>query len=239
MEAHLLLSCLRLPLLKVLRTAAAMGSHAVTPATGCKPNCPRTGAALFSVIFPILFGLCRDGELEQCVLKLAQTLVQQMVNRLGAASARLWFFDPQEGCFQSVAHAGLLSPAHDQIQRIYPDDSPLGRVAQEGLPLLSNDPAQEAWMPAPEWVKANGLRGFVAYPINRGEERLGALALLSRTPLEASFLIVKHAGARRIDLIIQPKVQQDAGSSINPQLEIAGAPHCTRRVSAGRNARLQ
>jgi hypothetical protein len=157
------------------------------------------------------------GELEQCVLKLAQTLVQQMVNRLGAASARLWFFDPQEGCFQSVAHAGLLSPAHDQIQRIYPDDSPLGRVAQEGLPLLSNNPAQEAWMPAPEWVKANGLRGFVAYPINRGEERLGALALLSRTPLEASFLIVKHAGARRIDLIIQPKAQQDAGSSTNPQ----------------------
>ncbi|MFS8852469.1 GAF domain-containing protein [Synechococcus sp. R5-16] len=156
-------------------------------------------------------------ELEQCVLKLAQTLVRQMVDRLGAASARLWIFDPQEGCFQSVAHAGLLSPAHDQIQRIYPDDSPLGRVAQEGLPLLSNNPAQEAWMPAPEWVKANGLRGFVAYPINRGEERLGALALLSRTPLEASFLIVKHAGARRIDLIIQPKAQQDAGSSINPQ----------------------
>ncbi|WP_457442754.1 hypothetical protein [Thermostichus sp. MS-CIW-26] len=55
-------------------------------------------------------------ELEQCVLKLAQTLVRQMVDRLGAASARLWIFDPQEGCFQSVAHAGLLSPAHDQIQ---------------------------------------------------------------------------------------------------------------------------
>lgn len=147
------------------------------------------------------------GELEQGVLKLAQTLVQQMVNRLGAASARLWVFDPQEGCFQSVAHAGLLSPAHDQIQRIYPDDSPLGRVAQEGLPLLSNTPAQEAWMPAPEWVKANGLRGFVAYPINRGEERLGALALLSRTPLEASFLeVVKFLCSYTASAIINAKL---------------------------------
>ncbi|WP_457441724.1 GAF domain-containing sensor histidine kinase [Thermostichus sp. MS-CIW-32] len=146
-------------------------------------------------------------ELEQCVLKLAQTLVRQMVDRLGAASARLWFFDPQEGCFQSVAHAGLLSPAHDQIQRIYPDDSPLGRVAQEGLPLLSNNPAQEAWMPAPEWVKANGLRGFVAYPINRGEERLGALALLSRTPLEASFLeVVKFLCSYIASAIINAKL---------------------------------
>jgi GAF domain-containing protein/two-component sensor histidine kinase len=128
--------------------------------------------------------------LEHRPLKLAQTLVQQLVSRLGATSARIWFFDPQQGCFQSVAHAGLLSPAHKQIERIYPDSSPLGRVAQQGLPLLSNNPAQEPWMPAPEWVEANHLRSFVAYPINRGEERLGALALFSHTPLNGNFLEV-------------------------------------------------
>ncbi|MFQ3612737.1 MAG: GAF domain-containing protein [Cyanobacteriota bacterium] len=130
------------------------------------------------------------GALEQRLLKLAETLVQQVVSRLGAASARIWFFDPQQGCFQSVAHAGLASPAKEQIQRIVPDDSPLGRVAQQGLPLLINNPAQEPWMPAPEWVEANHLRSFVAYPINRGEERLGALVLFSHTPLDANFLEV-------------------------------------------------
>ncbi|MEN9224750.1 MAG: GAF domain-containing protein [Thermostichus sp. DRC_bins_24] len=128
--------------------------------------------------------------LEHCPLNLAQTLVQQVVNRLGAASARIWFFDPQQGCFRSVAHAGLLSPAQEQVERIYPDSSPLGRVAQQGLPLLSNNPAQEPWMPAPEWVEAHHLRSFVAYPISRGEERLGALALFSHTPLDGSFLEV-------------------------------------------------
>lgn len=130
------------------------------------------------------------GELEHRLLKLAETLVQQVVSRLGAASARIWFFDPQQGCFQSVAHAGLVSPAQEQVQRIYPDSSPLGRVAQQGLPLLSNHPAQEPWMPAPEWVEANHLRSFVAYPINRGEERLGALALFSRISLDGNFLEV-------------------------------------------------
>ncbi|MFS8861010.1 GAF domain-containing protein [Synechococcus sp. H60.3] len=144
---------------------------------------------------------------EQGLLKLAQTLVQQMVSRLGVASARLWFFDLQEGCFRSVAHAGLLSPAHAQIERIYPDDSPMGRVVQQGLPLLSNNPDQEVWMPAPEWVKANGLRGFVAYPINRGEERLGALALLSWTPLEASFIeVVKFLCSYTASAIINAKL---------------------------------
>ncbi|MFS8815915.1 GAF domain-containing protein/anti-sigma regulatory factor (Ser/Thr protein kinase) [Thermostichus sp. MS-CIW-19] len=144
---------------------------------------------------------------EQGLLKLAQTLVHQMVSRLGVASARLWFFDPQEGCFRSVAHAGLLSPAHAQIERIYPDDSPMGRVVQQGLPLLSNNPDQEVWMPAPEWVRANGLRGFVAYPINRGEERLGALALLSRTPLEASFVeVVKFLCSYTASAIINAKL---------------------------------
>ncbi len=128
--------------------------------------------------------------LEHRLFKLAQTLVQQVVSRLGAASARIWFFDPQQGCFQSVAHAGLVSPAQAEIQRIFPDDSPLGWVAQQGLPLLSNNPAQEPWMPAPEWVEANHLRSFVAYPINRGEERLGALVLFSHTPLDANFLEV-------------------------------------------------
>ncbi|MFS8856486.1 GAF domain-containing sensor histidine kinase [Synechococcus sp. H55.7] len=145
--------------------------------------------------------------LEQGLRRLAQTLVQQMVSRLGVASARLWFFDPQEGCFQSVAHAGLVSPAHDQIERIYPDDSPMGRVAQQGLPLLSNNPDQEAWMPAPEWVRANGLRGFVAHPINRGEERLGALALLSRIPLQASFVeVVKFLCSYTASAIINAKL---------------------------------
>ncbi len=145
--------------------------------------------------------------LEQGLLKLAQTLVQQVVSRLGVASARLWFFDPQEGCFRSVAHAGLLSPAHDQLERIYPDDSPMGRVAQEGLPLWSNKPDQEAWMPVPEWVRANGLRGFVAYPINRGEERLGALALLSQIPLEASFVeVVKFLCSYTASAIINAKL---------------------------------
>ncbi|MGQ9836787.1 MAG: GAF domain-containing protein [Cyanobacteriota bacterium] len=130
------------------------------------------------------------GKLEQRLQKLAETLVQQVVSRLGAASARIWFFDPQQRCFQSVAHAGLVSPAQEQVQRIFPDDSPLGRVAQQGLPLLSNHPAQEPWMPAPEWVEANRLRSFVAYPINRGEEQLGALVLFSHTPLDANFLEV-------------------------------------------------
>ncbi|MEN9238699.1 MAG: GAF domain-containing protein, partial [Thermostichus sp. DG_1_6_bins_120] len=129
-------------------------------------------------------------ELEHRLLKVAETLVQQVVSRLGAASARIWFFDPRQGCFQSVAHAGLVGPAQEQIRRIFPDDSPLGQVVQQGLPLLSNNPAREPWMPAPEWVEANQLRSFVAYPINRGEERLGALALFSRIPLDENFLEV-------------------------------------------------
>lgn len=121
---------------------------------------------------------------------IAQALVQGMVSRLGAASAQVWFYDSSDQAFYSSALAGLVSPAQTQLHRLHATHDPLGPVVQRGEPLLSNAPADEPWMLAPDWVRQQGLRSFSAYPITLGRQPVGALAIFSRHPLNSEFLEV-------------------------------------------------
>jgi signal transduction histidine kinase len=124
----------------------------------------------------------------QC--ELGQAVVENMVTRLGLASAQIWFYDPQEQCYHSAARSGLVSPAQPYLQRLVADDTPLGQMVKQGQPELSNSPAQEPWILSPEWVVAEGLQAFAAYPINLDAEILGALAIFSYQPLAGEFLEV-------------------------------------------------
>ncbi len=121
---------------------------------------------------------------------IAQALVKGMVSRLGAASAQVWYYDSTDQAFHASALAGLVSPAQAQLQRLHGDHEPLGQVVRRGEPLLSNAPAEEPWMLAPDWVVQQGLRSFSAYPINLGQQAVGALAIFSRYPLNSEFLEV-------------------------------------------------
>ncbi|MEN9204777.1 MAG: GAF domain-containing sensor histidine kinase [Thermostichales cyanobacterium SZTDM-1c_bins_54] len=121
---------------------------------------------------------------------LGRAVVDTMVSRLGLASAQVWFYDSQEQCYRSVALAGLVSPAQPRIERLVADDTPIGQMVKQGQPELSNSPAQEPWILSPDWVIAQGLQAFAAYPINLGSEPIGALAIFSYQPLEREFLQV-------------------------------------------------
>jgi GAF domain-containing protein len=121
---------------------------------------------------------------------LAQRLAEGLVNRLGSATAQIWYYNPDEQTFNSVAWAGLRSPAYAYLETLYPDGSPLGEIIKQGEPVLSNTPADEPWILAPDWVRETGLQGFAAYPITLGSDPVGALAIFSYHSLESEFLEV-------------------------------------------------
>ncbi|NJK62125.1 MAG: GAF domain-containing protein [Synechococcaceae cyanobacterium SM2_3_1] len=121
---------------------------------------------------------------------IAIALVEGLVLRLGAASAQIWFFDSSDAAFYSVAQRGLISPVQSQLERLYADDSPMGQVIKQGQPLLINHPDQQPWMPAPEWIRREGLQAFAAYPINLGPEPVAAFSLFSYALLEPEMLEV-------------------------------------------------
>jgi GAF domain-containing protein/two-component sensor histidine kinase len=121
---------------------------------------------------------------------IAIALVEGLVLRLGSASAQIWFFDCSDAAFYSVAQRGLISPIQPQLERLYADDSPMGQVIKQGQPLLINHPEQQPWMPAPEWIRREGLQAFAAYPMNLGSEPVGAFSLFSYVSLEPEMLEV-------------------------------------------------
>lgn len=132
----------------------------------------------------------KQGSCWQYPKRLAEGLAEGLVSRLGSATAQVWYYNSDEHTFNSVAWAGLHSPAQSYLGTLYPDASPLGEMINQGAPILSNTPADEPWILVPDWVREKGLRGFAAYPIILGSDPVGALAIFSYHPLEPEFLEV-------------------------------------------------
>jgi formate hydrogenlyase transcriptional activator len=146
-----------------------------------------------------------------------QTVLDTVVNGLaqqpGVAHARIWLLNPGDicqdcflrdscqdhsQCLHSVAADGNtlhvdLGTLYEQFRRVPLSNRVLGRVAQEGTSLLTND-AQEliAGLPRANWFKEEGIVSFAAHPLVIRGQILGVLLISSReTITEQEFAWLK------------------------------------------------
>jgi transcriptional regulator with GAF, ATPase, and Fis domain len=153
----------------------------------------------------------KDRLLELAQQRSVDSLLKSMVN--GAASrphvalARIWLIEKgdicetchlrqdcldKDRCLHTVASAGhsISNPTEDwsrvdaEYCRIPLGFRKVGTIAATGQEIVVKDVAKdEEWIAKEDWVRKEGIRGFVGEPIIYKGEILGAMAVFTRLPV--------------------------------------------------------
>ncbi|HEX5474591.1 MAG TPA: PAS domain S-box protein [Vicinamibacterales bacterium] len=160
-----------------------------------------------SLMADIGLGLTRSDDLKVVL----QQCAQAVVDRLGAAFARIWTLDPAAGILELQASAGLYTRLDGTHGRIPVGSYKIGLIAERRTPHLTNDVIGDPQVVNQAWAKREGMVAFAGFPLMIGTELVGVLGMFARHALsEADFqalAIVAHgialgiARARGIDAL--------------------------------------
>ena len=112
-----------------------------------------------------------------------QLCAAALVNQLDAALARIWIVNEEGDLLEMRASAGIHTQTDGTRSRIPVGRFKIGRIAQEARPRFSNNVAEEPDVDDKDWVKQNGLVGFVGHPLVVEDRVVGVMAFFSRTKL--------------------------------------------------------
>ena len=124
-------------------------------------------------------------EPEEITRRIAEGLVE-----IGCAFARIWLVETDRTALKLVASAGMSTRLDGFFSRVPMGAFKVGKIAQNGIPFLSNQLAEESWVYDRDWAIANRLCGFAGLPLATDGTVLGVLAVFSRKPMEPEFLEV-------------------------------------------------
>jgi DNA-binding CsgD family transcriptional regulator/GAF domain-containing protein len=153
---------------------------------------------------------------------LAGQVTEALVQRFGCAFARIWLVEPDQTALRLVASAGLYTHINGSFARVPMGAYKVGKIAQNRVPFLSNQLAEETWVKDRQWALDNHIQGFAGYPLAVGERVLGVLASFSHAPLAPEFLEVLQV------LCMTLTVALDAALQATPDrvpLAITGPSH--------------
>jgi transcriptional regulator with GAF, ATPase, and Fis domain len=169
--------------------------------------------------------LLLDLALQQSVPSLLDLIVTRLSENNRVALVRIWLAQPtsdcsecattdlcrtQSQCLYLVASAGrsVVSPGVEWTRiegafRRFPFGArKVGRIALTGQALEEPDLTEPLpdWIAQPDWVRAEGVRGFAGQPIIHRGELLGVLAVFARQAIADECMgwlrmIADHAGA--------------------------------------------
>ena len=112
-----------------------------------------------------------------------QLCAEALVHQLDAALARIWIVNEAGDLLEMRASAGIHTQTDGTRSQIPVGKYKIGRIAQEARPRFSNNVGEEPDVDDKEWVKQNGLVGFVGHPLVVEDRVVGVMAFFSRTKL--------------------------------------------------------
>ncbi|PQO46869.1 sigma 54-interacting transcriptional regulator [Blastopirellula marina] len=169
--------------------------------------------------------LLLDLAVQHSVEKVLRLIVERLSESEPVALARIWLVEPTTGCtgcstpehcrtqtdcLRLVASGGqsIDTPDADwsrlegDFRRMPIGLRKVGTIAATGIALEEpefSDPLPE-WIARPEWIQAEGIRGFAGQPLVHHGKVLGVLAVFVRQPIETECMgwlrmIADHAAA--------------------------------------------
>jgi PAS domain S-box-containing protein len=127
--------------------------------------------------------------------QLARVVTDGLVGRFGGFFARLWLRRPGDlcstcvlasqcptkvDCLHLVASSGHYTHIDGGHQRVPVGAFKIGLIAQGRGKTISNDVVNDERVHDRAWAAKLGLRSFVGFPLRRGDEVIGVVAMFSR-----------------------------------------------------------
>ena len=141
--------------------------------------------------------------------ELLQPCAEAMVRYLDAAFARVWWLPPGKDVLELQASAGRYTHLDGPHARIPVGRFKIGRIAEERLPVLTNDVQTDPVISDPGWARREGMVAFAGFPLVVEDRLLGVLGMFARGPLSRAVLQALESAAGVVALGIERK-QQDA-----------------------------
>lgn len=136
---------------------------------------------------------------------LAKTITDALVQKFGAFFARLWLKRPgdrcatcalashcpnKDQCLHLISSSGFYTHIDGGHQRVPLGAFKIGLIAQGRGRTVSNDVINDERVHDHEWAASQGLMSFAGFPLKRGDEIIGVVALFSRRVLAPQVLEV-------------------------------------------------
>jgi signal transduction histidine kinase len=150
------------------------------------------------------FALTRREGLREMLQRCADALVRN----LDAALARVWTLDPQTHELVLLASSGCAPP--DTLDRVPIGRSKIGKIAERGVPYLTNDFQNDPRAGNREWSQREGIVGFAGYPLRVEGNVVGVLGVYGRNAFGHDITGALATVADSIALGIERKQADDA-----------------------------
>ena len=138
-----------------------------------------------------------------------QRCAEAIVEKLDAAFARVWLFEPTTGMLELRASAGLYTHLDGPHGRVPLGKLKIGRIAAERSAHLTNSVIGDPRVSDQAWALREGMVAFAGYPLLLGEKLVGVIAMFSRSALPPDTLeALKHV-ADNIALGVERQLSQD------------------------------
>lgn len=149
-----------------------------------------------------------------------QGCAEALTRHLNAAFARIWTLNQTDQVLELRASAGLYTHLDGRHSRVAVGQFKIGRIAADRKPHLTNAVIGDPQVHDQDWAKREGLVAFAGYPLLRGLDVVGVMALFSRHRLSAFTLEMLATVADRIAVAVQRQTATDALRRLSKQHEL-------------------
>ncbi|HUS33550.1 MAG TPA: ATP-binding protein [Kofleriaceae bacterium] len=158
------------------------------------------------------FALTRRDGLREMLQRCADALVRN----LDAALARVWTLDAQQAELVLLASSGCAPP--DTLDRVPIGRSKIGKIAERGVPYLTNDFQNDPRAGNREWAQRESIIGFAGYPLRVEGNVIGVLGVYGRKAFGHDITGALATVADSIALGIERKQSDDARRALETEL---------------------
>lgn len=141
---------------------------------------------------------------------------EAMIRHLDAVLARVWSFEADKHELVLQASTGDAPP--DRFDRVAIGRSKIGKIAERGVPYLTNDFTNDPRAGNREWAQREGITSFAGYPLRVDGRVVGVLGVYGRNRFGHDITGALASIADSIALGIERKQADDARRAAETEL---------------------